>query len=141
MRLNRQSQRKKDHDYSQPGYYSVTVCTHGRSYLLGKIDDGHMLPNDAGRMINDTWCEIPQHYSGIEIDQMQIMPNHLHGIIVICEVGAAPRGRPTFRMDNGDENSDNLERSSHSAITRGLNFQRLGGHRDPPLRGPFCYRP
>lgn len=82
MHLNRQSQRKKDYDYSQPGCYAVTVCTHGRSYLFGSVDDGHMLPNDAGQMINGTWYEIPQHYPCLEIDQMQIMPNHLHGIIV-----------------------------------------------------------
>ena len=50
--------------------------------------------NDAGRMVNDTWHEIPDHYPGIELDVMQIMPNHLHGIIVVC-VGADPCARPT----------------------------------------------
>ncbi len=68
MHLNRKSQRKKDYDYSQPGYYAVTVCTHGRPCLFGKIDYGYMLPNDAGQMVNDTWCEMPQYYPGIEID-------------------------------------------------------------------------
>jgi REP element-mobilizing transposase RayT len=41
-------------------------------------------------MIDKTWCEIPDHYPGIELDVMQIMPNHLHGIIVVREVGTDP---------------------------------------------------
>ena len=135
MNLNRKSQRKKDYDYSQPGYYAVTVCTHGRSYLFGTIDDDHMLPNDAGQMVNDTWCEMPQHYPGIEIDQMQIMPNHLHGIIVVCEVGAAPRGRPTYRMDNGVDISNEIERPSHAAIERTIVCPTVGRARGPAPTG------
>ena len=94
MQPKRKSQRKKDYDYSQPGYYAVTICTQGRSCLFGIIDNDDMQLNDAGRMVNDTWYEIPDHYPGIELDVMQIMPNHLHGIIVVC-VGAGPCARPT----------------------------------------------
>ncbi len=51
------------------------------------IIDGQMQLNNAGRMVDDTWHEIPDHCSGIELDMLQIMPNHLHGITVIREVG------------------------------------------------------
>ena len=84
-----------------PGYYAVTVCTQNRSCLFGVIDNGDMLLNDAGRMIDKTWNEIPDHYPGTELDVMQIMPNHLHGIIVVREVGTAPRGRPNPGIENG----------------------------------------
>jgi len=87
MQLKRKSQRKHGYDYSQPGYYAVTVCTQNRSCLFGMIIDGQMQLNNAGRMVDDTWHEIPYHWSGIELDMLQIMPNHLHGIIVIREVG------------------------------------------------------
>ena len=60
-----------------------------------------MLLNDAGDMVAKTWNEIPERYPGIGLDVMQIMPNHLHGIIVIYRVGAAPRGRPILGMENG----------------------------------------
>jgi REP element-mobilizing transposase RayT len=60
-----------------------------------------MLLNDVGRMIGKTWCEIPDHYPGIELDVMQIMPNHLHGIIVIREVGTDPRVCPNPGIENG----------------------------------------
>jgi REP element-mobilizing transposase RayT len=101
MQRNRKSQRKKDYDYSQPGYYAVTLCTQNRSCLFGIIDKDDMLLNNAGRMINETWHDIPIHYPGVELDEMQIMPNHLHGIIVVCEVGTAPRGRPNPGIENG----------------------------------------
>jgi len=53
-----------------------------------------MLANGAGQMACDTWNEIPTYYPGIELAVMQIMPNHLHGIVIIRAVGAAPCGRP-----------------------------------------------
>ena len=101
MQPKRKSQRKQDYDYSQPGYYAVTVCTQNRSCLFGMIIDGAMQLNDAGRMIDKIWHEMPEHYPGIELDVMQIMPNHLHGIIVVREVGTAPRGRPFSVPGNG----------------------------------------
>ena len=94
MHPKRKSQRKHGYDYSQPGYYAATVCARNRPCLFGAIDNGEMLLNDAGRMIDKTWHAMPDHYPGIELDVMQIMPNHLHGIMVVREVGAAPRGRP-----------------------------------------------
>ena len=101
MQPKRKSQRKQDYDYSQPGYYAVTICTQNRSCLFGVIDDGDMLLNDAGRMIHETWYQIPDHYPGIELDVMQIMPNHLHGIIVVCEVGTDPCVCPNPGTENG----------------------------------------
>ena len=83
MQPNRKTQRKRDYDYSQPGYYSVTICTQLRFCLFGTIQNGEMLANNAGQMVQDTWHEIPTYYPGIELDAMQIMPNHLHGIIII----------------------------------------------------------
>jgi putative transposase len=52
-----------------------------------------MALNDAGRMVETVWNEIPEHYPGVDIDAFVVMPNHVHGIVVL--VGAAPRGRPT----------------------------------------------
>ena len=100
MRPKRKSQRKLGYDYSQPGYYAITICTQNRSCLFGVIDNGDMLLNEAGRMIQETWHGMPGHYAGLELDVFQIMPNHLHGIIVIrvgegpCALPTAPCGQP-----------------------------------------------
>ena len=101
MQRKRKPQRKHGYDYSQPGYYAVTVCTQNRSCLFGVIDNRDMLLNDAGRMIDETWQEIPEHFPHGELDVMQIMPNHLHGIIVVREVGADLCVRPNHGIENG----------------------------------------
>ena len=89
---NRRSIRLKEYDYSQSGAYFVTICTHDRECLFGEITDGKMALNDAGRMVQAVWDDIPTHYAGIDTDAFIIMPNHIHTIIII--VGAAPCGRP-----------------------------------------------
>ncbi len=89
---HRRSIRLQGYDYSQAGAYFVTLCTQNRECLFGDIVNGDMRLNDAGRMVQAVWDEIPAHYPGIDIDAFIVMPNHIHGIIVI--VGAAPCGRP-----------------------------------------------
>jgi len=101
MQPKRKSQRKQSYDYSQPGYYAVTICTQNRSCLFGTIDNGDMLLNDASRMIDNTWYEIPGHFPNVELDVMQIMPNHLHGIIVVRDVGADLCVRPNPGIEDG----------------------------------------
>ncbi len=88
----RRSIRLKKYDYSQSGAYFVTVCTKNRKCLFGKIVDGNMFLNGIGLMIQMVWGAIPEYYSGIKIDKFAIMPNHIHGIIII--VGAGPRACP-----------------------------------------------
>jgi len=90
---HRRSIRLRGYDYSQNGMYFVTICTQDRLRLFGDIANGEMKLNDAGHMVRATWDEIPAHYSGIEIDQFTVMPNHIHGIIKI--VGAGPRACPS----------------------------------------------
>jgi len=65
------------------------------------VVEGDMLVNEAGWMIHETWHEIPDHYAGIELDVMQIMPNHVHDIIVVREVGTDPCVCPFSMPDNG----------------------------------------
>ena len=88
---HRHSIRLKNYDYSEEGYYFVTICVNNRSNSFGGITAGKMVFNNVGQMIFDIWDEIPKYYGGIDIDEFQIMPNHIHGIVI---VGAAPCGRP-----------------------------------------------
>ena len=70
-------------DYSQDGFYFVTICTNNRDCLFGEIVDDIMYLNDFGKIVNDCWFDLPNHYSNIILDAFCIMPNHIHGIIVI----------------------------------------------------------
>lgn len=92
LRGNRRSIRLRGYDYSQAGAYFVTICTQDRQCLFGDVVDDQMRLNDAGRMVRLVWNEMPAFYAGVTPDAFVVMPNHIHGIIVL--VGAAPRGRP-----------------------------------------------
>ena len=100
-RHHRRSIRLKGYDYSQAGAYFITLCAQDRECLFGEVVDGEMRLNDAGRMIESVWNEIPLFYPGVDIDEFAVMPNHVHGIVILAgatpgdPVGAAPRGRPT----------------------------------------------
>jgi putative transposase len=86
---NRRSIRLQEYDYSQSGAYFITVCTHNKECLFGVIADGEMLLNDAGRMIEKWFYELPRKFDGIVLGEYIIMPNHVHYIIEnIGPVGA-----------------------------------------------------
>ncbi len=89
---HRRSIRLKGYDYSRAGAYFVTICTQNRACLFGEIVNGKMILNDAGWMVNIVWDEMQNNYPGVETDEFIIMPNHIHGIIVL--VGAGPRACP-----------------------------------------------
>jgi putative transposase len=89
---HRHSIRLKGYDYTQAGAYFVTVVAQDRACRFGKVTDGITDLNDAGRMAQKVWDELPIFYPGVLVDACVVMPNHVHGIIVL--VGAAPRGRP-----------------------------------------------
>ncbi len=88
---HRRSIRLKEYDYSQTGAYFITICTQDRQCLFGEIVDNEMVLIDAGQMIQNVWNELPIYYPGVGINAFQIMPNHIHGIVI---VGADPRVCP-----------------------------------------------
>ena len=79
----RRSIRLRGYDYSQPGSYFVTIVTHDRQCLFGDVIDGEMRLSDAGIMIAQAWEWLATRHSHVELDSYIVMPNHLHGIIVI----------------------------------------------------------
>jgi putative transposase len=88
---HRRSIRLKGYDYAQAGAYYITIACQNHESLFGKIVDGTVLHNDAGKMVESWWLELPHKFSSIEADEFIIMPDHFHGIIVINEhVRAAP---------------------------------------------------
>ena len=89
---HRRSIRLQEYDYSRAGAYFVTICTKKHTGLFGNISDGTMRLNEAGKMVQTVWNEIPSHYCSFSVDEFIIMPNHIHGIISI--VGAGPFACP-----------------------------------------------
>jgi putative transposase len=93
----RRSIRLRDWDYSSRGYYFVTICTQNRECLFGKSIDGKMILNDIGKMIQKHWLEIPSRFTNVILDEYQIMPNHLHGIIQIVGATLVVARTPNMR--------------------------------------------
>ncbi len=85
----RRSIRLPDHDYSQPGAYFITIVTHHRDCLFGNIVNGQMQLSPMGQIAEEHWRAIPQHFPHVGLGAYVVMPNHLHGIIIIHENGMA----------------------------------------------------
>lgn len=91
-RYHRRSIRLKGYDYRQAGAYFVTICTQDQAFLFGQVAHGEMRLNEAGKMVCDVWNDLPAFYPGVQTDAFIVMPNHIHGIIIL--VGADPRVCP-----------------------------------------------
>jgi hypothetical protein len=83
----RRSIRLSGYDYAQAGAYFVTIVARHRVSLFGEVANGEMRPNQFGRVVQSTWGELANHYSGVECDAFMLMPNHVHGIIVLADEG------------------------------------------------------
>jgi len=79
----RKTNRLRDYNYSLPGYYFITICTKNKICYFGDIENGKMYSNEIGQIVEKYWHEIDNHYDTTTIGEYSIMPNRLHGIIVI----------------------------------------------------------
>ena len=83
---NRKSTRLQNYDYSQAGYYFITICTQHNQKLFGEIKNGKMVLNSYGKVAENWLNEIPKKYNHTEIDCYVIMPNHIHFILKIDDI-------------------------------------------------------
>ncbi len=90
----RRSLRLPRFDYTQQGAYFVTICTRNRVCLLGDIVEGRMHLSEAGRLAQVAWEDLPHHYPHVQIDVWVIMPNHMHGIVILAEAQATEDDMP-----------------------------------------------
>jgi putative transposase len=84
---HRRSIRLKGYDYTQPGAYFVTMVTFRRECLFGEVIGGEMVLNPWGSVVDECWRAIPNHFPNVELGAYVVMPNHIHGIVVIREMG------------------------------------------------------
>ncbi len=79
----RKNIRLKNWDYSSGGNYFVTICCHERISYFGKIENNAINLSEIGSVASKFWIEIPKHFPHVKLDEFIIMPNHLHGIIIL----------------------------------------------------------
>jgi putative transposase len=121
--------RLRGYDYAQAGAYFVTICTHGQNCFLGEIVDEGMMLSSYGKIAKTCLEGIPQHFAHAKVDAFVIMPNHLHGIIVLANMTevaaqhAAPlRNDVPLRPAPGSLST--IVRSFKSASTKRINELR-----------------
>ena len=123
----RRSLRLPRFDYTQQGAYFVTVCTRSRACVFGEIVNGEMQLNDSGRVAQRVWEEIPTHFLQVEIDAWVVMPNHVHGVLVITgpHVGAT-HASPLQRAGAGPPKRSigAIVGSYKSAVSKRINAMR-----------------
>ena len=91
---HRRSIRLPEYDYTQPGAYFLTLCTWKRECLFGEIIGEIMRLNPVGQIVKAEWKRLVYQFSNISLDAFVVMPNHLHGIIVINSAVGATRHLP-----------------------------------------------
>ncbi len=107
----RKSIRLKGYDYSQAGLYFITICCQDRICRFGSVENGEMILNNAGRMVEKWYYELENKFPDIRCHKMMVMPNHFHCIIenIGTAVGADPRVCPNSENVNSHNmNSDNM---------------------------------
>jgi REP element-mobilizing transposase RayT len=80
---HRRSIRLRGFDYSQPGWYFVTMLCPNRECVFGEIKDGEMQKNIFGEIVNTEWLKTETLRVNVVLDEYVIMPNHFHGILGI----------------------------------------------------------
>ena len=120
---HRRSVRLPGFDYFVPGGYYITIVTQGRMHLFGEVDGGEMGLSQAGKIAEACWHAIPEHFPQAELGAFVVMPNHVHGIIVLheradtdaSENGLAAKSPPTVGARHGVPlPANNIEKFSKS---------------------------
>jgi REP element-mobilizing transposase RayT len=100
----RKSIRLKEFDYSTAWWYYVTICTKNHSKEFGTVTNSFAELNDNGKIVLENWKYLQSHFANVELDQFIIMPNHLHGIVIINQsmglINQTPTDQDWIMMKN-----------------------------------------
>ena len=84
------SARLQTWDYANNGAYFITICTQNREHFFGNIKNGIMQLSEIGKLAAQFWHEIPNHFPMVELGNFVVMPNHVHGILIIDKTNDEP---------------------------------------------------
>ena len=105
-------------DYSAPGLYFVTICTHEKVCILGNRNGEHLESSRLGQIVHETWIAIPNHFPQVNLHDFVIMPNHLHGLIQIARQVGAQHAAPLQPTNTTNQPHPAVRPGSLGAIVR-----------------------
>ena len=126
-RHHRRSIRLRGYDYAQAGAYFVTICAKDRECLFGEVVDGEIVLNPIGKIVDDEWRLSATLRDEIELDEWVVMPNHVHGVVVIdtSRRGDRPVGAYSHTpLRSPSKTVGAMVRGFKSAATRRINELR-----------------
>ncbi len=141
---HRRSIRLKGYDYTQPGAYFITICTHHRDEIFGEVVDGEIKLSPLGMIVREEWFRSAEMRKEIRLfeDELSIMPNHLHAINWIVETDGAlldlgkmhvvpSLGNPSIQQDahGQDQDARGQDQDAHgeNQDARGASLRRVAG--------------
>jgi REP element-mobilizing transposase RayT len=116
------SARMQNWNYGWNAPYFVTICTKNREHYFGNITNGKLQLSEIGQMAEKYWYEIPQHFPFVQLGAFVVMPNHVHGIIIIekpVETQNIASGRNDGRNDDrndGRNDGRNVETQNFASL-------------------------
>lgn len=122
---SRKPNRLRHFDYSANGWYFVTICTKDKEKYFGKIENNTMILNELGEMVREYWLVIPEHFPYVILDEFIIMPNHIHGIIVIehNNYGVGNNDRCSLQRNRNMQLLPKIISQYKSSVTRDIRKQ------------------
>ncbi len=94
---HRRSIRLQGYDYTASGIYFVTICVQNRHCVMGEVINGEMILSPIGRIVADAWCWLAEQYDYVMLGAWTVMPNHLHGLLMLVDMPTLGSGRGTSR--------------------------------------------
>jgi len=123
--MSKKSTRLQNWDYRWDGYYFITICTKNRFEYFGKVENGKMVLSQVGVIADILWYEIKNHAKNVKLDAFVVMPNHIHGILILSGNEAEDDILGKNRFQNQGKNSiSSIVGSYKSAVTK--HAHRLG---------------
>ncbi len=114
----RRSIRLPWHDYAAPCAYFVTICARHHACLFGTVVDGRLVPSEIGRIVSETWRELPRHHPRVALDTFALMPNHVHAVLLLRRGSAAVPAVPTRRRTLASGSLGAIIGAFKAAVTR-----------------------
>ncbi|MDD3050322.1 MAG: hypothetical protein PHR06_04185 [Candidatus Cloacimonetes bacterium] len=121
------STRLKGWDYGWNASYFVTICTHNREYFFGKIESGKIKLSEIGKIAEKYWFEITQHFPFVKLGSFVVMPNHIHGIIIIDKTNVETQN--DFVVETQDNNMVVVETQNLASLQ--LRYGETANHFGP----------
>lgn len=105
-------------NYGWNGAYFVTICTKNKVHYFGHIQNGLMCLNEMGQIAHQCWLDIPAHFPFVQLGAFVIMPNHVHGIIVIDKTDDDHDTQPKNRFGPQSKNLGSIIRGFKIGVTK-----------------------